>query len=234
MAEFRKSDQRLAQPLLPAGIRCSEFGFRTRFPNPEPRTPSPACRLTSLAGTLVLLMLVAAGCRNDMHQAPRYDPLSASSFFSDGRSERPMLAGTVPHGELRTDELRYTGKINGVTANEFPFPITRQDLERGRQRFNIYCSPCHDYTGSGHGVVVQRGLLQPPSYHSEKLMKAPVGQFFEVITNGFGQMYSYAGRVSPDDRWRIAAYIRALQLSESATINDVPADQRQQLDQKSQ
>jgi mono/diheme cytochrome c family protein len=174
-------------------------------------------------------MLGTIGCRNDMHQAPRYDPLAPSTFFSDGRSERPMLAGTVPHGELRTDELRYTGKINGVTANEFPFPITRQDLERGQQRFNIYCSPCHDYTGSGHGVVVQRGLLQPPSYHSEKLLKAPVGHFFEVITNGFGQMYSYAGRVAPDDRWRIAAYIRALQLSENATINDVPADQRQEL-----
>ncbi len=220
---------RAAKELLPIGIRCSGFGFRSRFLNPEPRTTNPVCRLTALAGTLTLVLLAAAGCRNDMHQAPRYDPLGPSTFFSDGRSERPMIAGTVPHGELRTDELRYTGKINGVTADEFPFPITRQDLERGRQRFNIYCSPCHDYTGSGHGVVVQRGLLQPPSYHSEKLMKMPVGNFFEVITNGYGQMYSYASRVAPDDRWRIAAYIRALQLSENATLNDVPPDQRQEL-----
>jgi len=164
-----------------------------------------------------------------MHQQPKYLPLAGSSFFSDGRSERPAIPGTVAHGELRTDELRYTGKINGVTADEFPFPITRADLERGRERYNIDCSPCHDYTGSGHGVVVQRGLLQPPSYHSEKLMKMPVGHFFEVITNGYGQMYGYASRVTPEDRWRIAAYIRALQLSQNATINDVPPDQRSSL-----
>jgi mono/diheme cytochrome c family protein len=169
-----------------------------------------------------------------MHQQPKYLPLESSSFFSDGRAARPALAGTVAHGKLRTDELLYTGKINGVTVDQFPFPITREDLERGRQRFNINCSPCHDYTGSGNGVVVQRGLLRPPSYHTESLRKAPVGHFFQVITDGFGQMYSYASRVTPDDRWRIAAYIRALQLSQSATLNDVPADQRQQLDLKGQ
>ena len=234
MADLRTTRQAVAQALAPIGIRDSGFGFRPRFANPEPRTPNPVL----WAATLIVMMLGAAGCRNDMHQAPRYDPLSPSTFFSDGRSERPAIPGTVAHGELRTDELRYTGKINGVTADEFPFPITHADLERGRERYNIDCSPCHDYTGSGHGVVVQRGLLQPPSYHSEKLMKMPVGHFFEVITNGYGQMYSYASRVTPDDRWRIAAYIRALQLSENATLSDVPPDQRQglqsQTDQKSQ
>lgn len=216
-----------------AGVRGSHQGF---VPADVGNTGYGPARRRPAAWViaLILVLLGAAGCRNDMHQQPKYLPLEGSTFFSDGRSERPAIPGTVPHGELRTDELRYTGKINGVTANEFPFPITRQDLERGRQRFNIYCSPCHDYTGSGHGVVVQRGLLQPPSYHSAKLLNAPVGHFFEVITNGFGQMYSYAGRVAPDDRWRIAAYIRALQLSENATINDVPADQRQQLLQKGQ
>ncbi|HEY6291905.1 MAG TPA: cytochrome c [Terriglobia bacterium] len=187
-----------------------------------------------LAASLILALGAAAACRVDMHVQPRYDPLAPSTFFPDGRSERPMVPGTVPHGVPRTDELMYTGKVNGVVANEFPFPITRQDLDRGRERYNIYCSPCHDYTGSGHGVIVQRGLQQPTSYHSEKLRNAPVGHFFEVMTNGFGVMYSYATRVTPDDRWRIAAYIRALQLSQHATIDDVPADQRQQLVQKGQ
>lgn len=184
----------------------------------------------ALAGSLLIALVATGGCRVDMHVTPRYNPLSPSTFFPDGRSERPDLPGTVPHGELRTDELMYTGKINGVVANEFPFPITRQDLERGQERYNIYCSPCHDYTGSGHGVIVQRGLQQPTSYHSEKLRNAPVGHFFEVMTNGFGVMYSYSTRVTPEDRWRIAAYIRALQLSQNATLNDVPADQRGQLE----
>jgi mono/diheme cytochrome c family protein len=218
MADFH-TKHCVAQPLLAVRARHSQ----------EWLCHAPGHRPTTWVGLLVLVTLGAAGCRNDMHQQPKYLPLEGSSFFSDGRSGRPAIAGTVPHGELRTDELRYTGKINGVTADEFPFPITRQDLERGQQRFNVYCSPCHDYTGSGHGVVVQRGLLQPPSYHSEKLRKMAVGHFFEVITDGYGQMYSYAGRVAPDDRWRIAAYIRALQLSQNATLNDVPPDQRQLL-----
>ena len=191
-------------------------------------------RPLALSASLMLVLTAATGCRVDMHVAPRYDPLSPSTFFPDGRSERPAVPGTVPHGDLRTDELMYTGKINGVVANEFPFPITRQDLERGRERYNINCSPCHDYTGSGHGMIVQRGLQPPTSYHSQKLLNAPVGHFFEVMTNGFGVMYSYASRVTPEDRWRIAAYIRALQLSERATLDDVPADQRQQLAWKEQ
>src|SRR5262249_34943695 len=111
----------------------------------------------------------------------------------------------------------------------FPFPMTREDLTRGQQRFNIYCSPCHSRLGDGTGLVVQRGFRQPPSYHIDRLKQAPVGHFFDVITNGFGAMASYATRVTPDDRWRIIAYIRALQLSESATLNDVPADERQNL-----
>ncbi len=139
-----------------------------------------------------------------------------------------MVPGTVAHGHLRTDTLLYTGRINGVVADEFPFPITAADLERGRERFNVYCTPCHDYTGSGRGMVVQRGFQHPapPSYHIDRLMKAPVGHFFEVMTNGYGAMYSYAARVSVEDRWRIAAYIRALQLSQHATLDDVPAPER--------
>jgi mono/diheme cytochrome c family protein len=192
----------------------------------------PRVRLRASAVGLVALAAIAlGGCRVDMHVQPRYQPYQATDFFADGRSERPMVPGTVPHGMLRTDELRYRGTINGAVANEFPFPITAADLERGRERFNIYCTPCHDYTGSGHGVVPQRGFQQPPSYHSERLREAPVGHFFQVITNGYGAMYSYADRVSPDDRWRIAAYIRALQLSQHAPLADVPAAELQKLQQ---
>lgn len=172
-----------------------------------------------------------AGCRMDMHLQPKYKPLDPSKFFDDGRSARPLVAGTVAQGHLRIDELYYTGKINGVAADEFPFPITRQDLERGRQRYNIFCAPCHDDTGRGRGMIVERGFPEPPSYHLDRLRQAPVGHFFDVITRGYGTMYSYGSRVPPDDRWRIAAYIRALQLSEHATLADVPERERSKLTQ---
>lgn len=178
---------------------------------------------------LAVVLSLTSGCRLDMHTQPKYKPYEQSSFFSDGRSERPVVPGTVARGHLQTDELLYTGKINGVPANVFPFPITRQDLERGRERFNIYCTPCHDYTGSGRGMIVQRGFPAPPSYHIDRLRKAPVGHFFDVMTSGYGTMYSYADRVPVEDRWRIAAYIRALQLARQATVSDVPPDVRAQL-----
>ena len=183
-------------------------------------------RAVVLLGALVML---AAGCRLDMHLQPKYLPYQATSFFPDGRSERQPVPGTVARGQLRTDELFYTGRENGVTVDKFPFPITRADLERGRERFNVYCTPCHDYTGSGRGMIVQRGFPQPPSYHIQRLRDVPVGHFYEVITNGFGAMYSYAARVEPADRWRIAAYIRVLQLSQNAKIDDVPEAERQKL-----
>jgi hypothetical protein len=179
---------------------------------------------------LLVLTAVCCGCRLDMHLQPKYEPYDESAFFSDGRSERPAVDGTVARGHLQTDELLYQGKLNGELANVFPFPITRPDLERGRERFNIYCSPCHDYTGSGRGMVVLRGFPTPPSFHIDRLRQAPAGHFFDVITNGFGAMYSYATRVSVDDRWRIAAYIRALQLSQAAALADVPDSQRGQLE----
>jgi hypothetical protein len=176
------------------------------------------------------VLLVA--CRSDMHVQPKYLPDDPTNFFGDGRSERPPVPGTVARGQLHLDELMYTGKVNGVVANEFPFPITAADLQRGRERFNIYCTPCHDYTGSGQGLIVQRGFPHPPSYHIARLRNAPVGHFYDVISNGFGAMYSYAARVSPEDRWRIAAYIRALQLSQHATLQDVPEAERQRLMQQ--
>lgn len=176
-------------------------------------------------------LLATAGCRQDMHDQPRYKPFAATDFFGDGRSARPAVEGTVARGHLRIDKTRYTGKTeNGKDVDEFPFQITRADLDRGQQRFNIYCSPCHSRIGDGNGMVVRRGFRQAASYHTEKLIKAPAGHFFDVMTNGFGAMPSYASRVEPDDRWRIAAYIRVLQLSENARVEDVPPDQRADLD----
>src|SRR5271163_4606834 len=183
---------------------------------------------TSACATIVTMLLLTA-CRQDMQDEPRYKPLAASEFFADHRSARPMVEGTVARSELRIDEARYVGKINGQDIDQCPIPIARADIERGQNRFNIYCTPCHGRLGDGNGMVVLRGFRQATSYYTEKLMKAPVGHFFDVVTNGFGAMPSYASRVEPDDRWRIIAYIRALQLSESAGINDVPQGQRQQL-----
>ncbi len=196
------------------------------------RASSGENRILPASARVALVLLAAAwawGCRLDMHVQPKYMPDDPSSLFQDGRSDRPEVPGTVARGHLRTDELLYTGRVNGVSADQFPFPVTREVLERGRERFNIYCTPCHDYTGSGQGMVVQRGFPPPPSYHSDRLRKAPAGHFFEVMTNGYGAMYSYAGRIAPEDRWAIVAYIRALQLSQHATMDDVPPEQRQKL-----
>ena len=164
-----------------------------------------------------------------MQVQPKYKSLDPSSFFDDGRSARPVVPGTVARDQLRTDEALYTGKLNGVEVNTFPFPITREILERGRDRYNIYCTPCHDRNGEGQGMIVQRGFPPPPSYHIDRLRQAPVGHFYNVITNGYGTMYSYASRITPQDRWAIAAYIRVLQLSQSAKLSDLTEDDRRQM-----
>jgi hypothetical protein len=182
-----------------------------------------------LAAAAIIVGTLLAGCRLDMHLQPKYLPEQPTDFFGDGRSERQPVPGTVARGHLRLDEVLYTGKENGVVVDKFPFSIARADLERGRERYNIYCSPCHDYTGSGRGMIVQRGLPAPPSFHIDRMRQAPAGHFVDVITNGFGAMYSYAARVEPEDRWRITAYIRALQLSQNATVQEVPEAERQKL-----
>ena len=186
----------------------------------------------SSAPTVVIAAACVAlvGCRQDMHDAPSYDPLQATNFFANGAASRPLVPNTVARGQLRADEHLYTGKINGQVANEFPMPVTKQVLDRGQERFNVYCSPCHGRTGEGNGMIVQRGFRQPPSYHEERLRNVPVGYFFDVMTNGFGAMQDYSAQVTVPDRWAIAAYIRVLQLSRSATVNDVPADRRGDLD----
>ena len=167
----------------------------------------------------IATLAVTTGCRNDMHNQPRYKAFAATTFFGDGRSARPTIADTVARGQLRVDQARYTGKENGKDIDYFPIQITRADVERGHERFNIFCSPCHGRLGDGHGMIVTRGLRQPPSYHDERLRNAPIGHFFDVMTNGYGAMYSYASRVPVDDRWRIASYIRALQMSQNPPGN---------------
>jgi len=179
---------------------------------------------------LCISAAAAGGCRQDMHDQPKYIPLRESSFFTDQRSARPLVAGTVARGLLREDALLYTGKVNGADATLFPFAIDEARLRRGRERFDIYCSPCHARTGDGDGMVVRRGYRRPPSLHDERLRTVAVGHFFDVMTNGFGAMPDYAGQVVPADRWAIAAYIRVLQLSAHASIDDVPAAERTRLD----
>jgi mono/diheme cytochrome c family protein len=176
---------------------------------------------------LVLLALMASvGCRLDMHVQPRYNPLAKSDFFPDQRSARPLVEGTVARGDERADAYFYTGKIGNNPGDYMPFPVTQEVLQRGRERFNVYCSPCHSRVGDGNGVVPSRGFARkPPSYHIERLRKAPIGYFFDVMTNGFGIMQDYSAQISVRDRWCIAAYIRALQLSQNATADDVPAGQ---------
>ena len=175
---------------------------------------------------VVAVLFSNGGCRQDMHDQPKYTPLRQATFFTDNRSARPLVAGTVARGQLRDDTLRYTGKVNGADADVFPFAIDAGVMARGQERFNIYCSPCHGRTGQGDGVVVRRGYRRPPTYHQDRLREAPVGHFFDVMTNGFGAMPEYAPQIKVDDRWAIVAYVRALQLSEHATMADVPADKR--------
>ena len=177
-----------------------------------------------------LLLVTGAACRQDMHDQPKYIPLRESEFFGDERSARPFIEGTVARGHLNEDTLLYTGKVNGQDATEFPFPVDATVMARGQDRYNIYCAPCHGRTGQGNGMIVQRGYRRPTSYYDEKLRNAAVGHFYDVITNGFGAMPDYAAQVKPADRWAIVAYIRALQASQHATLADVPADRRADLD----
>ena len=182
---------------------------------------------TRLVATFVwgVLVCATAGCRQDMHDQPKYIPLRQSSFFNDERSARPMVAGTVARGQLHEDPLLYTGKVNGADSTVFPFRVDARVMARGQERFNIYCSPCHGRTGIGDGMIVRRGFRRPPSLLDE-LREAPAGHFFDVITNGFGAMPDYAAEIKAEDRWAIVAYVRALQLSSNATVSDVPPSER--------
>jgi mono/diheme cytochrome c family protein len=166
-----------------------------------------------------------AGCRPDMANQPRAKPLSQTNFFSDGMSARQPPPYTVPSDQPRANSAFYTGLTNGTYVTQLPIKLSRELLDRGRERFDTMCAECHDRIGSGNGMIVQRGFPQPPSFHIDRLRNAPIGHFYDVMTNGYGVMYSYAARVEPEDRWAIAAYIRALQLSHNAKPSDLdPAD----------
>ncbi len=178
---------------------------------------------------LLALAMLVTGCRQDMNDQPKMKPLRGTDFFADGRSARPLVPDTVARGHLRTNEHFYLGRIEGKLATNLPVAVTAPLLARGRERYDIFCAPCHDRTGGGNGMIVQRGFKQPNSFHNDRLRGEPAGYYYDVIANGFGMMSSYAAQVPPEDRWAIVAYIRALQLSQHATTNDVPATELEKL-----
>jgi mono/diheme cytochrome c family protein len=165
-----------------------------------------------------------------MQDQPKFIPLRPAYFMADQRSARPFIDGTVARGHLNDDAAFYTGKgPNGQFVNEFPFPVTKEVIARGRQRYNVYCVPCHDRIGNGLGMIVRRGYRHPPSYHIDRLRAVANGYIYDVITNGFGAMPDYAAQISPSDRWAIVSYVRALQRSQRANVKDVPPEGRAQL-----
>jgi mono/diheme cytochrome c family protein len=190
-------------------------------------------RLTTVIAAAVAFSAALAGCRKtEMHEQEKRDPLEPSALFTDGNASRPLVAGTVARGHARTDSVLFQGiGADGKPAAEFPWPMTAEDLKRGQDRYNIYCYVCHGQTGYGDGMVVRRGFIKPQSFHSQRLKDAPPGYYFQVVTNGFGAMYSYAERVSPEDRWRIAAYIRTLQLSQSQSYATLTAAEKALVDE---
>jgi len=182
---------------------------------------------TSTALALGAAVLFLGGCRQDMQDQPKYKPQRGSEFFADGRAGRPEVEGTVARGTLNEDTAFYTGKdAKGEDIAEFPLKIDKALLLRGQQRYDIYCAPCHGRIGNGLGMIVRRGFKQPPSYHIDRLRTAPVGHYYDVITNGYGAMLNYSAQVQPRDRWAIVAYIRALQYSQNAPLAELPQEAR--------
>ena len=175
-------------------------------------------RVSSVAAMAAVLVL--AGCRQDMHDQPKFFPQRGTEFYADGRSVRPQVENTVARGQLHEDNYYYTGMQNGKEGNAMPFPVTMEVLQRGQERFNIYCTPCHSRVGNGAGMIVQRGYRPAGNFHTPRLMAAPIGHFFNVMTNGYGAMPDYAAQLKPEDRWAVVAYIKALQLSQNAKTAD--------------
>jgi len=176
---------------------------------------SSAISLAAMSAVLVL-----AGCRQDMHDQPKFIPQRGTDFYADGRSARPQVENTVARGQLHEDIYYYTGMQDGKEGNAMPFPVTMEVLERGQERYNVYCTPCHSRVGNGAGMIVQRGYRPAGNFHTERLQNAPIGHFFNVMTNGYGAMPDYSAQLTPQDRWAVVAYIKALQLSQNAK----PAD----------
>lgn len=177
-----------------------------------------------------LAALSMTGCMRDMQNQPKYKNLRGSDFFANGQSVRAQEEGTLAQGQLRQDPHFFEGKVNGEFVKNFPIPVDRPLLERGRERFDIFCAVCHGKTGEGDGMVVQRGFPTPPSYHIDRLRESPDGYFYDVITNGFGRMYGYASEIEPRDRWAIVAYVRALQRSRHTALGELSEAEREALE----
>jgi mono/diheme cytochrome c family protein len=189
-------------------------------------------RLRTLClAAMAVMLLVGAGCRQKMSYQPRYDPLERTDSFENKASSRPLVAGTVPRGYLRENPEVFLGrKATGEYVTEFPFQVTEAVMNRGKERYTIYCTMCHGFTGHGNGMIVQRGFSKPPDFHTDETRNKAIGYYFSVITNGYGAMPSHAHQIPVSDRWAIVAYLRALQLSQNARVDDVPTDKRSQLD----
>jgi len=183
-----------------------------------------------LMAALAAGIALTCGCRQDMHDQPKVKPLAASAFFPDGRGSRPLVDGTVARSEPLGEHPYLTGRENGQLVRQAPVAVSAAVLARGHERFDVFCSPCHDRVGTGQGMIVQRGYRQPPSLHEQRLHDQPDGYFFDIMTNGFGVMPNYAQQIPVKDRWAITLYVRALQLSQGATLADVPADRRGELE----
>lgn len=171
-----------------------------------------------------LCLISITGCRQDMGDQPKNLPLSPTTFFADGRSERPIIENTVARGSLADDALNIS-----KDSNAFPLPLTQELLERGQERYKIFCTPCHGLQGDGNGMVAMRGMKHPPTYHQDRLRQIPNGYIYDVITNGFGAMQGYSAQVPPADRWAIIAYVRALQFSRNAPASELPQELREKL-----
>ena len=188
-----------------------------------PKHLNKTTTLTALASLAFL-----AGCRQDMHNQPKFYPQRGTTFFADGRSARPQVEETVARGQLHEDSYFYTGLQNGQEGNALPFPVTMDVLARGQERYNVYCTPCHSRVGNGVGMIVQRGYAKAGNFHTVRLQNAPLGHFFTVITNGYGAMPDYSAQLTPQDRWAVVAYVKALQLSQNAQQADVASGQHVQ------
>ncbi len=175
-----------------------------------------AAAMTVAAGTMVL-----AGCRQDMHNQPKFYPQRGTDFYTDGRSVRPQVENTVGRNQLRENAYFYTGFMNGKEGDGLPFAVTMRVMQRGQERYNVYCSPCHSRIGNGAGMIVQRGYAAAGNFHTARLEAAPLGHFFNVISNGYGAMPDYSAQLAPADRWAVVAYVKALQLSQKATAADI-------------
>jgi hypothetical protein len=176
--------------------------------------------------------LLLSGCRQRMADQPHYRPFEATDFFADGTSARPLVNGTIARGQWNTNDVVFSGRTNNQLVATIPIPLTPEILLRGKERYNIFCAPCHDEVGAGQGMIVRRGFTRPPSYHIDRLRDVPDGHFYDIMTHGFGRMPDYAAQIKVEDRWAIVAYIRALQLSQNSRSSDVPPEDLKKLQEE--